>query len=205
MACPCAGRHRHQKGQEGENALGEHLYDLLEIMLMSVALGMDAFSLSIGIGMHGVTRRRALQICVSIGVFHVLMTLAGLIAGSMLEGALGQIAQWFGALLLFGLGIHMAYSTLFQKHNIGSVGPAPFAVLLFSAGVSIDALSVGFSLGLRSTAFGFTSAALFGVAGTIMTGAGLILGKRANALLGLYAELIGAFILIGYGVHFLFD
>jgi manganese efflux pump family protein len=185
--------------------LGDHLHDLLEITFMSAALGMDAFSLSIGIGMHGVTRRRAFQLCVSIGVFHVLMTLAGLITGSMLEGALGQIAQWFGALLLFGLGIHMAYNTLFQRQNIDHVGPTTLAVLLFSAGVSIDALSVGFSLGLRSTAFGYTSALAFGVAGSIMTGAGLMLGRRANALLGLYAELIGAFILIGYGIHFLFD
>lgn len=181
-----------------------HVHDALEILLMSFALGMDAFSLAIGIGMQGLQRRRAVQICLLIGVFHILLALLGIAAGSFLENKLGSVAQWFGAILLLGLGVMMFYSCLFGKKEENKVvGPTMFAALMFAAGVSVDALSVGFSLGLRSTAFGVVSAISFGVFGALLTGVGLFIGKRASDATGVFGELLGATILIGFGLHFL--
>lgn len=185
--------------------MANHVHDAIEILMMALALGMDAFSLAIGLGLHGVTRRRALQLALYIGAFHVAMTLLGLYAGMMLQGLLGQVAKWFSAALLIGLGLHMIYATLFRDESDASAPLATTALgaLLFAGGVSIDALSVGFSLGLRSTAYGIVSAVVFGVAATFMCVLGILVGKRANALTGAYGELAGAAILIGYGLHFL--
>ncbi len=180
-----------------------HFHDLMEIFMMAVALGMDAFSLAVGVGLQGLPRNRASLLSLSIGTSHVVMTIAGIYAGLMMQGIMGQIAQWFGAFLLLGLGLHMACTTLFQREEPVAVGTSCAATILFSVGVSIDALSVGFSLGLRSTTYGMVSAAVFGCVAALMCGIGLLIGNKANRLAGMYGELIGAAILMGYGLYFM--
>ncbi|QSO55270.1 manganese efflux pump [Alicyclobacillus curvatus] len=178
--------------------------DIIEILMMAVALGMDAFSLAIGIGLKGISRQRAILLCLAIGLFHVVLTLVGIYTGMMLQDVLGKLAKWFGSFLLFGLGLHMLFSTLFGKdEDDKSFNATYMGMILFGIGVSIDALSVGFSLGLRSTAFGLVAAATFGFFGMVMCGAGLVVGRRVNRMAGVYGEVLGAIILIGYGFYFL--
>jgi len=191
--------------------VAQHIQDIAEIMMMAIALGMDAFSLSIGIGLNGVNRRRAFELCVWIGIFHVLFTLIGLSAGMIMEGVLGQVAQLFGAAVLIGLGLHMAYASLFGTASTavgsvaGRVNSTGSTLLLFASGVSIDALSIGFSLGLRSVTYGLVSAAAFGVVSAVLGGVGLLIGKRVTSMAGKFGELFGAMILIGTGLAFLMD
>lgn len=180
-----------------------HMQDIAEILMMSIALGMDAFSLSLGLGLNGLSRAKAYELSLFIGIFHIFMTLVGLSAGLLVSGIMGQLANWFGAFLLLGMGLHMMYSTLFVRKQEVTVGHSFPALLAFSAGVSVDALSVGLSLGLRSTTFGLVSAGMFGIFGAGMCLAGVLIGKRASSIVGMYGELIGAFILIGYGIQFL--
>lgn len=181
-----------------------HVDDLLEIMMMSFALGMDALSLSIGVGLGSISRKTAVQLCAFIGVFHVALTLIGIGFGDWIGDYLGAVAKWFGALLIIGLGVHMAYHTLFSKEEkrprtIDSL----FSLAVFAASVSIDALSVGFSLGLRSAAYGAASAIAFGVVSCCMCGAGLAIGRKFGQAIGHYGELAGACILILCGIGFL--
>lgn len=180
-----------------------HFHDGLEIIMMSLALGMDAFSLALGLGLQGVTRKTAWKLMVNIAVAHLFMASVGLAAGIALHGILGKLAIWFGAVLLIALGLHMIYSTLFRSTHEKSLDLGHIAIPLFALTVSVDALSVGFSLGLRSTAFGVASVVSFGVFGGLLCGIGLWLGKRANRLTGQYGQLFGAAILIAFGIHFL--
>ncbi len=182
-----------------------HIEDLFGILMIGVALGMDAFSLAIGMGLTGINRRRAIQLCSSVGFFHIGMTLIGVYLGLLIGGLLGHVAEMFGALLLVGLGIHMAYSTLFSKPEEVKPLTTLYLILLISAGVSLDALSVGFTLGLRSDTYRIVAAIVFGVLGALLCGAGLFLGKRASRFVGAFGELLGAIILIGIGLHFLLD
>ncbi len=184
--------------------MAHNAHSMIEILMMAVALGMDAFSLAIGLGLHGMTRKKAFQLAFLIGWFHVMMTLLGLTIGMFMGGLVPKIAKKFGAVLLLGLGLHMAYSTLFGrpgKHHV--VMSNVTGMMLFSAGVSIDALSVGFSLGLRTTTYGLVSAGIFGIVGAGMCLVGIVIGKRAHQYAGIYGELIGAAILIWYGLRFL--
>jgi manganese efflux pump family protein len=190
-------------GREGEGLLANHLQDVAAILMMSVALGMDSFSLSIGVGLQGISWRRALRLCLLIGAFHVILTVFGVYAGMMLGGILGNVATWFGALLLIGLGMHMVYASLFGKEESTKPLHSQMGTLLFSASVSLDALSVGFSLGLRSATYGFISALFFGIFSLLLSGLGIFIGKRASQFAGTFGELMGAFILIACGVHFL--
>ncbi|SHK53757.1 manganese efflux pump MntP [Alicyclobacillus tolerans] len=180
--------------------------DLLNIAMMSIALGMDSFSLSIGMGLNGINRKRAIQMCICIGLFHIVFALLGLWVGFWVEAKVGQIAKGFGAFLLIGLGIHMLFESFHKKREtVRRRGNSLLSLLLFSSGVSIDALSVGFTLGLRSATYGIVSAFAFGVAGAVMTGAGLYLGKKASGWSGWLGELFGSFLLIFLGLRFLFE
>lgn len=179
-----------------------HLHDIIAILMMSLALGMDAFSLAIGIGMVGIRRKKALELCAAIGAFHVGLTLIGLCAGILLENYLGKVAGVFGAILLIGLGLHMAYSSLFSGEDAVVPLASSTAVTLFAASVSLDAMSIGFSLGLHSAAYGLVSALSFGFFSSTLCGCGLLIGRRANGLLGTFGELVGAMILIGIGIRF---
>lgn len=171
--------------------------------MMAVALGMDAFSLAIGIGLKGVTRRRAVLLCVAIGVCHVGLTFVGIYTGMLLQGPLGRLANWLGAFMLFGLGLHMLYASIFGTDQEVSLSETIPGLLLFAISVSIDALSVGFSIGLRSRTYGVVSALTFGLLACLLCGLGLFVGKRFNRVAGRFGEVLGACILIGFGMHFL--
>lgn len=184
--------------------MGHNMQNMVEIFVMAFALGMDAFSLAIGLGLNGVSRKKAYQLALFIGWFHVIMTLAGLSLGIVMGGFLPTVARKFSAILLLGLGLHMAYSTLFGKPEQPSAATNTLTgMMLFSIGVSIDALSVGLSLGLRSTTYGLIAAVAFGTIGAVMCLIGIVIGKRANQYAGIYGELVGAAILIWYGLRFL--
>ncbi len=192
--------------------MAHHLHNLMEIFIMSVALGMDGFSLAVGIGLRGIRRVDAVRLILVIGFFHVLLTLIGINVGRIAQGVLGHMAQWLGAFILFGLGMHMLYTRFFQPDEENEEASAavaavasPWTISLFAAGVSLDALSVGFSLGLRSSVYGLVSAASFGLFGALLCGLGLLLGRRVGQVVGSYGELAGAFILIGFGIHFLMN
>lgn len=183
--------------------LHHNIQNMIEILLMSFALGMDALSLSVGVGLQGISRNQAIKLCLTIGIFHIVLTLFGLGFGSLIGYYLGTMAVWFSAFLLVGLGLHMLYHTLFSDEEKPRALDTTLAMILFSASVSIDALSVGFSIGLRSTTYGVISALSFGGMSIFMCGIGLVIGKKFSRSIGKYGEIIGAVVLIGCGVRFI--
>lgn len=58
-----------------------HVGQLVTILIMAVALGLDAFSLGIGIGMKGIRLRDVLRISIVTALFHIIMPLIGMYMG----------------------------------------------------------------------------------------------------------------------------
>jgi len=181
-----------------------NLQAAIEIAMMAVALGMDALSLSIGVGLGAITRKQGLELALTIGVWHVMLTLVGLVFGDLVGHYLGHVARWFAAVVVLGLGLHMAYHTWRQSE---SPPPRPlgnwFGRMTFAASVSMDALSVGFGLGLKTVAYGVTSALAFGMASTLMCGLGLLIGRQFGRAVGRVGEMAGSVILILCGLMWL--
>lgn len=140
----------------------ERLGELVTILLMAIALGMDALSLGVGIGMKGVRRKDAFRIGTMVALFHVLMPLLGIAAGQYVGALLGSLARYVAGGLLFLLGTHMIVSSI-KGSGVQSINHRTWlGALLFSLSVSIDSFSVGVSLGmfhgdwlLTVLAFGF--------------------------------------------------
>ncbi|MCP8967935.1 manganese efflux pump MntP [Ectobacillus ponti] len=169
---------------------------------MAIALGLDAFSVSLGMGMIPMRLRQMFYIGIVIGVFHVLMPLAGMMIGKLLSEKFGSIATVAGGLLLIGLGLHIIYSTLFGEEE-SKVMPVGFGLLVFAFSVSVDSFSVGLSLGIYG-ARTWVTILIFGFVSMVMTWTGLLLGRHAQKMLGTYGEVLGGSILVGFGIKLLF-
>lgn len=179
-----------------------YLGQLITFILIAIALGMDALSLGFGIGIQRLSLLRILKISITIGIFHIFMPLIGIMIGHYLSAMIGDIARWIGGGILVFLGTNMLWSSLIgnETHILNQTAGIGLILLAFS--VSIDALSVGFSLGLFSTNL-WLIVLLFGFVGGIMAALGLALGNKVGNWLGDYGEALGGVILVVFGIKFL--
>ncbi|NLG33659.1 MAG: hypothetical protein GX550_09080, partial [Syntrophomonadaceae bacterium] len=70
------------------------------IIIIAFILGLDAFSVSIGMGLTGVRRDFEFKFAGTVGVFHIFMPLIGLQLGLVVGKILGIWASRVGALVL---------------------------------------------------------------------------------------------------------
>ncbi|MBM7648351.1 putative Mn2+ efflux pump MntP [Bacillus ectoiniformans] len=175
--------------------------ELLTLLMMAFALGMDAFSASLALGMAPIRLKRILFIGILIGVFHVCLPLAGMAAGQMLSNTFGEVARMVGGILLLILGGQMVLS-IFRKEEEAVRGVAGFSLFLFALSVSLDSFSVGLTLGIYG-ARAAVALTCFGAAAAILTWSGLLLGKKAKKFVGSYGEMIGGIVLLTFGVKLL--
>ncbi|MFA9560617.1 manganese efflux pump MntP family protein [Evansella sp. AB-rgal1] len=175
--------------------------ELVTIGFMAFALGMDAFSLSIGMGLLGLRYKHIAKIGITVGAFHVIMPLIGIILGRLLSQYIGMFAFVIGGGVLVFIGIQMIVST-FQHEREPVLKPTGFGLFLFSLSVSIDSFSAGLSLGMLGAKTWVTLVS-FGMASALLTWIGLILGRKMGNWMGGYSEWLGGTILIAFGMKIL--
>ena len=190
--------------------------NLAWVMAVAIALGADAFSLSLAIGLSGIRKSMILRLSMVVAVFHVVMPLGGMMLGQALGSILGRYASGTGALVLIWLGGRMLYKVYrptiehfpFREarnalNNLSTnISLSGFGIYVLAASVSLDALSVGFSLGTIKADL-FITVMIIGVIAGLMTGTGLILGRVMGTRLGDKAELLGGLALLLIGVKLL--
>ncbi|MDY8092358.1 manganese efflux pump [Paenibacillus polymyxa] len=184
-------------------AASAHAGQVVTILIMAVALGMDALSLGVGIGMKGIRLRDVLRISTVIGFFHILMPLLGIFTGHYMSSLLGHVTTYFAGGLLILLGGHMVYNS-FNGDGVQVLDHrSPLGLLLFALGVSVDSFSVGVSLGMFQSDL-VLSVLAFGFCGGAMAMLGLLLGRKVSRNLGDYGEAVGGAILLAFGFMFMF-
>ncbi|MBJ8026352.1 manganese efflux pump MntP family protein [Bacillus cereus group sp. N21] len=175
---------------------------LVPLIIMAFALGMDAFSVSLGMGMITLRMRQIIYIGMTIGLFHIVMPFLGMILGRFLSEKFGHIATVAGAILLIGLGFYIVYSSILESEETRSA-PVGISLLVFAFSVSIDSFSVGLSLGIYGAQMVVTIL-MFGLISMILAWGGLLIGRHAKHMLGTYGEVLGGIILVGFGLCLLF-
>lgn len=176
---------------------------LLTLFIIALALGMDAFSLGVGIGLRGIRLLDILKLSTIIALFHVIMPLMGMFTGQYVGTLLGSVASTAGGALLLLLGAHMIYSSLRGGSALAIDHRTSWGMIIFALSVSIDSFSVGLSLGMVAADMLLT-VLLFGFAGGAMSIAGLLLGRRVSTSVGGYGEALGGAILFTFGLLILF-
>lgn len=193
--------------------------DLAWILALSIALGADAFSLALAIGLTGIGKRMTLRLSTVVAIFHVFMPLTGILIGQALGMVIGQLAKGVGALVLFWLGGRMLYNVwrpapqsfplsgarkVLKRTQLPSgISLKGMGVYALAASVSLDALSVGFSLGVVESSIPFT-VTVMGIVAGVMMGSGLLLGRFVGAWIGQRAEAVGGVILVVIGIKMMF-
>jgi len=176
---------------------------LITLLLLAVALGTDAFSLAVGIGLRGVTNREVVRVSATIGVFHIMMPLVGLYLGQLFGKIVGDAASFFGALILIVLGIRMIREGCKSRpHKRETVQLFGWSLIMFALSVSLDALSVGFSLGTVAQDI-IRIVLILGLTSMLMTAIGLKFGSFLGGFVGERAELLGGLVLVAVGIKIL--
>ncbi|WP_026563098.1 manganese efflux pump MntP family protein [Bacillus sp. J37] len=175
--------------------------ELLTLLIMALALGMDAFSVGLGMGLIRLRIRQIFYIGITIGIFHIWMPLVGMLIGRLLSDTFGTIATLLGGTLLILLGIQMVVVS-FKKDEDPFITPVGFGLIVFALSVSLDSFSVGLSLGIYG-AKTFLTVAIFGLVSMVLTWLGLLIGKRVQNWLGSYSEALGGSILLAFGIKLL--
>ncbi len=179
------------------------LGEILTISVMAFALGMDAFSLAIGMGMIGLRYKHIFNIGLVIGIFHIIMPFLGIVIGKFLSQYFGFVAVLIGGVLLLILGLQMIYSALFSNERDGGIiKPMGIGLVLFALSVSVDSFSVGLSLGMIGAKTIITLLS-FGLMSMALSWIGLIIGKKVQGYIGTYGELLGGCILLAFGIKLL--
>lgn len=173
----------------------------LTLLMIAFALGMDAFSLGIGVGMVGIRLREIVKVSITIGLFHLVMPIFGFAVGAYLSDLIGDIAVTIGGGVLMLLGAHMLWNGFGKGEQKSVLRTTGFGLLLFAFSVSLDALTVGVSFGLMEVNR-MLAISLFGLMGTAMSYCGLLLGRSVGEWLGEYSEIIGGLILFSFGLKF---
>lgn len=175
---------------------------MIEVFLLAVALSMDAFAVSIGLGAKKNTPGLALKAGLYFGIFQALMPFIGYLGGKGLLGWIDAYAHWvaFGLLALIGAkmiyegaqeGIEEEISTITNK-----------LMLVLSIATSIDAMAAGFSLTLLDVN-PYIACLIIGATTFAFSFAGVFIGKRSGTWLESKAEIFGGTVLILIGFKIL--
>lgn len=190
---------------------------MVEVFAVAVALGLDAFSVALGLGLSGVSRYFRTRFIATVALLHVAMPLLGLYLGLAAGSFMGKWAAIAGAVVLAYIGFQMireglqSYQTTAKfseaRKKLFTKGPEISldgwsSVLVLGLSVSVDALAVGFGLGTARVPILYTVVTTGIVAG-VMTGAGWLGGKYFSDLVGKRAQAAGGILLIAMAIKML--
>jgi len=180
---------------------------LITVFLVAVGLGIDAFSVAIGIG--AVNNKKswgpALRLAIAFGLFQFIMPIIGWLAGLTVVEIIESFDHWIAFGLLALVGGKMIREGLekesAQEREDQTRG---WSLLMLSVATSIDALAVGFSFSVLKNPI-LLPAVMIGIVCFLMTVTGMIFGKVLAKLFGKKVEIFGGLVLIAIGVKILID
>ena len=177
---------------------------LLDIILISFALALDAFTVSIckGITLKKNKIKKSFIISSYFGFFQSLMTLLGYLFGNIFYNLIINFDHWIAFILLLIIGINMIIES-FNNDNIDD--DISFKKMFFlSIATSIDALVIGITLSLFNLNILFIIL-IIGLITFILCYIGSIFGVKIKKYLNFNTEIIGGIILILLGFKILFE
>ena len=177
-----------------------------ELMLLAVALSMDAFAVSVckGLAMERFSLKNALTVGVWFGAFQAGMPLLGYLLGTRFQKYIVSFDHWGAFALLALIGLNMIREALSKEGEKCGCSLAFKDMLVLAVATSIDALAVGFSFALLSVDVWYPSA-IIGVVAAGMTLLGMRVGGRLGRRFGRVMEVAGGLVLLAIGARILWQ
>ncbi|MGC9385106.1 MAG: manganese efflux pump MntP family protein [Kosmotogaceae bacterium] len=177
----------------------------METIAIAVALAMDAFAVSICIGISDkyITTQKAMNVSLSFGFFQASMPIIGWYLSFSFGKYIKSFDHWIALLLLAFIGSKMIYESLKEQNRRTTKVTLP-TILLLSVATSIDALAVGVAFSIIDKAI-FFPAVIIGIVAFCFS----IIGIKGGGFFGRRfrkgAEIAGGFILIFIGFRILIE
>jgi putative Mn2+ efflux pump MntP len=175
---------------------------MLEVIILAVALSMDAFAVSIGLGSKGNGKGLGLKAGLYFGLFQALMPFIGYLGGKGVLGWVEDYAHWIAFGLLALIGGKMIYESQQEGIEEDIAVLTHRMLLLLAIATSIDAMAAGFSLTLLEVN-AYLACAIIGVTTFAFSWVGVRIGEQSGTWLESKAEMFGGVVLILIGIKML--
>jgi len=179
---------------------------LITILLLALALAMDAFAVSVssGISMTRLHIRHAVRMAAFFGIFQAAMPVAGWGLGRFAADLIQAVDHWVAFGLLSIIGIKMIYESVFieEKSDSGNEPMTLPVLFLLAVATSIDAAAVGVSLSVLQVPI-IRPAVIIGIVTFIISLAGVWIGQTFGDFFEGKIEITGGLVLIGIGLKIL--
>ena len=183
--------------------------NLQDIIVIGVALAMDAVGVTISIGLNAkVKRSNKVAFIISFAVFQFLFFFLGGIGGHLFEKYITAIPNLIGGIAISIVGIMMIKEGFEDNNKDGALLVKRGMVLILGISVSIDALVVGF------TAFSYVSnisnvlvdSTIVGVITLILSTFAFYLCRyiRRINFISKYADFLGGITLIIFAIKMIY-
>ena len=177
---------------------------MLETLLLSFALGVDAAAVAFAIGLAhpDKSHRPGLVLALWFGGFQALMSLTGWLLAHQIDWIKPWADKGAGFVFLL-LGAKLIWDAWHESDEPTSVPETHHAHLLLAVATSLDALAAG--VGLVKFTHPEWSIAIIGIVAFLMTWGGAIASHRLKHFPEKYLEMSGGAILLFLGVKSLIN
>ncbi len=171
--------------------------NVTEIGLIAISLGCDAFAVGFGVGTRCGSPRQVFRLSFHFGLFQFMMPLIGWMAANYLIDWAQRWGTWIAFGLLFIIGAKMVREGMLSgEEKVSCPDPTKgMSLVMLSLATSIDALGVGFGIGILGQSF-FWMAVWIGITAAAMTWLAMKLGKKLSGRLTQHMEIFGGLLLI---------
>lgn len=183
---------------------------IVELVLVSIGLAMDAFAVAIckGLGMKKLNLKHCSIIALFFGVFQAAMPLLGWFLGKQFAGYIASFDHWVAFLLLCFIGIKMVMDALKKDDEQETQCTDTLdlkELTILAIATSIDALAVGITLALLPGTNIWLSISVIGLITFVLSFGGVVIGNKFGSKYEKKAELAGGIILILMGCKILLE
>ncbi|MCL2244255.1 MAG: manganese efflux pump MntP family protein [Treponema sp.] len=179
----------------------------LEIILIAVSLSMDAFAVSITLGLS-VKKPKIIEYLIPgiyFGFFQALMPLIGYYAGTLFADKIMNFEHWIAFALLSIIGANMIKESFSKDSNKETPNSFQFIkMLLLAVATSIDALAVGVTFSFFNVNI-FITIIIIGFTTFIISIVGVKIGNLFGMKFKSKAEFAGGSVLIILGIKILIE
>jgi len=180
---------------------------LFEIILIAIGLSMDAFAVSITLGLS-VKKPNVKEILtpgIYFGFFQMVMPLIGYFIGIHFANMIQNSDHWIAFLLLGLIGGKMIKDSFSKEEKKIDKKPFRFrTMLLLAIATSIDALVVGITFAFLKTNI-FKAIMIIGFTTFCISTGGMKMGNKLGAKYESKAEFVGGAILVILGLKILIE
>ena len=178
--------------------------NIISVILIAVALAMDAFSVSLtkGFTQKNLTKQQILYYGLFFGFFQFMMPVLGYFCISSISSIIESFASIIGFVLLLAIGLNMIRESLFGGEEEITDKFSFKEVTLLAIATSIDAFAVGITFAVLNNPFLMPSI-IIGVVAFAFSVAGIYIGRRLGDYFGDKFQILGGVILILIGIKIL--